>query len=401
MPKWGIEMTEGTVTGWHLTSGQPIEKGVPLLDVETEKIVNVVDAPGSGLVRRILAEAGQTLPVGALLGIIADAAASDEEIAKFIDNFSAAVVSFEPDAPTGAATTTPATAGGDAVADSEGRVSPIARRVAERLGVDLSQIQGSGRNGRISKQDVEAFAARRTAREPATTAVARQVRGANSPTRVPMSARRLTSARRLLEAKQQIPHYRLEVDLDGGPLLARKRLLAEQGERVSLNDLIVRAAALALVQHPAVNAQLAGEEILQFPHADIAVAIATDAGLITPIVRGADLMTVAQIAAEIRDFADRARRAQLTREEITGGTFTVSNLGMYGVARFDAIINPPQVAILAVGALGERVVSQDGAFAAAQMLTLTLSADHRVVDGAIGAAFLATLRKLLSAATAL
>ena len=383
MPKWGIEMTEGTITGWHFAVGAPVAKGAPLLDVETEKIVNVVDSPGSGVLRRILADQGATLPVGALVGIIAGATASEADIESFRQNFRAAVLSFEPEvtaskqatAPLGAASTT---------ADSDGQVSPIARRIAERLGIDLSQVRGTGRNGRISKDDVEAHAAQPSAQ--------------NLPQRVPMSARRLTIARRLLEAKQQIPHYRLEIDVDVTALLARRAALAGQGQRVSVNDLLVRATALALLRHPLVNAQLVGEEILQYPHADIALAMATEAGLITPVVRDADRKTLGQIAAEISALAERARNGTLTREQITGGTFTVSNLGMYGVARFDAIINPPQVAILAVGAVGERVVPRGGGFAAVDFLTLTMSADHRVVDGASGAAFLATLRELLGAA---
>lgn len=398
MPKWGIEMTEGTITGWNLAVGQSVEKGAPLLDVETDKIVNVVDAPGGGVLRRVLADTGATLPVGTLLGIIADAATPEDEIARFVADFRAAVVSFEPDALDGATLATDA----DPLADGESRVSPIARRVAERLSVDLSQLKGTGRNGRISKEDVEAFAARRDPHAAASaTAASPQPAAANAPTPVAMSSRRLTIGRRLLEAKQQIPHYRLEIDVDAEPLLERRQLLATQGERVSLNDLMVRATAMALVGHPLVNAQLAGAQILQFAHADIAIAMASDAGLITPIVRSADLKSVAQIAVEIRALAERARRAELTREEITGGTFTVSNLGMYGVTRFDAIINPPQVAILAIGAVRERVVASAGKIAAVKFLTLTLSADHRVVDGATGAAFLATLRERLGAAATL
>ena len=400
MPKWGIEMTEGAITGWHVAVGESITKGAPLLDVETEKIVNVVDAPGSGVLRRILADKGETLPVGALLGIIAAAATSEVDLESFQEEFRAAVVSFEPEAPTVSLAAPPAAL----TVDSEGQVSPIARRVAERLGVDLSQVHGTGRNGRISKDDVEAFAARRcsaNADAPSTTAAAPPSGIQNTPTRVAMSARRLTIARRMLEAKQQIPHYRLEIDIDASALLARRGALAGQGKRVSLNDLIVCATALALARHPLVNAQLVGEEILQFPHADIAVVMATEAGLITPVVRGADLKTLGQIAAEIRELAERARNGALTREQITGGTFTISNLGMYDVARFDAIINPPQVAILAVGAVGARVVARGGAFAAVDFLTLTMSADHRVVDGASGAAFLATLRDVLGAAETL
>jgi len=210
-----------------------------------------------------------------------------------------------------------------------------------------------------------------------------------------MSARRGTIARRLLESKQTIPHFRLDIDVDFGPLLEAKRTLASAGERITVNDLLLRAAALALVQHPMVNAQLEGEDIVQFPHADIAIAVAAEAGLVTPILRSADTKSLAAIAAESRDLIARARAGDLRREEIAGGSFTISNLGMHGVTRFDAIINAPQVAILAVGSVVPRPVVRNGAVEAAQVATLTLSADHRVVDGAVGAAFLATLRALL------
>jgi pyruvate dehydrogenase E2 component (dihydrolipoamide acetyltransferase) len=211
-----------------------------------------------------------------------------------------------------------------------------------------------------------------------------------------MSARRGTIARRLLESKQSIPHFRLDVDVDFGPLLQHKRGEPQRtGERITVNDLLLRAAALALVRNPMVNAQLDGDEILQFEDADIAIAVAAEAGLVTPILRSANRKSVAAIAKESRDLIDRARRGALLREEISGGSFTVSNLGMYGVTRFDAIINAPQVAILAVGAVSQRPVVRDGVLAVADVATLTLSADHRVVDGAVGAAFLGELRGLL------
>jgi pyruvate dehydrogenase E2 component (dihydrolipoamide acetyltransferase) len=202
----------------------------------------------------------------------------------------------------------------------------------------------------------------------------------------------------LVESKQSIPHYRLAIDVDLTALAAHRATLNASGStKVSINDLLVRATALALVQHLDVNAQLQGEEIVRFPQADVCVAVASENGLVTPIVRAADTKAVAQIAVEVADLAERARTGKLTREEISGGTFTVSNLGMFGVDRFDAIINPPQVAILAVGAGAERVVVRNGQPAVAKVVTLTLSCDHRVVDGATGAKFLATLRELLQA----
>jgi pyruvate dehydrogenase E2 component (dihydrolipoamide acetyltransferase) len=402
MPKWGIEMTEGTVNGWTATVGQTVARGEPLLDVETEKIVNTVEAPASGVLRRQLAHAGDVRPVGALIGVLAEAAASDADIDAFIASFRAASVSFEPDAPQTGAVASGAPAGGGAVPATEGseaeqRVSPIARRLAEKLGVDLARIRGTGRNGRISKEDVEAYAASLAAAGPAaaTLAVAASPDAA-SQTRVRMTATRATIARRLLESYQHIPHFRLACDVDASRLILKKGEVSDHtSTRITVNDMLIRACSIALLKHPLINSQLQGDEIVQFAHADIAVAVATENGLITPIVRHADTLNVAQIARSTADLSERALRGALTREEITGGSFTISNLGMHGIARFDAIINPPQVAILAVGAAEERVVARDGAAAVARMMTLTLSVDHRVIDGAVGAAFLATLRQLI------
>ncbi len=412
MPKWGIEMTEGTITGWRLREGERVERGAELLDVETEKIVNAVEAPAAGVLRRIVASDGETCAVGALIGVIADVQASETDVALFIQSFVAAVVSFEPAAAAAsepAAAAPPAAkaqvrdAGGDA---EEVRVSPIARRVAERLAVDLSQLTGSGRNGRISKEDVEAFAARALiGRDPlgaAAAAAAAPGAAGGGLRRVAMSARRRTIAQRLQHSKQSIPHYRVEMDADVAALLAVKSARdAAASARITVNDYLLRATALALVQHPLVNAQIDGEDILQFEHADIAIAVAAQAGLVTPIVRHADVKTLTAIAAESRDLIDRARLGTLVREEITGGSFTISNLGMFGVTRFDAIINAPQVAILAVGAVAKRPVARGDGLALSDILTLTLSADHRVVDGAVGAAFLRTLRDLLQQPAAL
>jgi pyruvate dehydrogenase E2 component (dihydrolipoamide acetyltransferase) len=381
MPKWGIEMTEGTVNSWTAREGQAVAKGEPLLEVETDKIVNTVESPFAGTLRRIVAAAGEVYPVGSLIAVLAEPAASDADVEAFIAGFKGASVSFEPDAQQ------PSPAAEVAVATEpagEQLVSPVAARLAEGLGIDIRKVAGTGRNGRVMKEDVEAFAA--AAAAPAE---------ANPVTRVRMSAARAVIARRLLESKQTIPHYRLQREVQAAALAQHRSTLNSGGTRVSINDLIVRASALALVRHPAVNAQLAGEEILQYAHADIAIAVATAGGLITPIVRGADLLSLAQIAQHSAQLAQRARDGALKREEITGGTFTVSNLGMYGLDSFDAIINPPQVAILAVGAVRERAVVQAGALVAAPVMTLTLSADHRVVDGAVAAQFLASLAELL------
>ena len=403
MPKWGIEMQQGTITEWHAVPGGALAKGAPLLDVETEKIVNSVEAPVAGTLRRIVAETGSTEAVGALIAVFADAAVSEAEIDTFITGFKPADASFDhADAPAAPAE---AASAADAAADGEARISPIARRIAERLGVDITQVKGTGRNGRVSKEDVEAYAAsigvQAGATPVAAPVVASTAATGEGVVREKMTSMRATIARRLLESKQGIPHYRLAADVDLTALLARCAALRAAGTEVSVNDLLVRACALTLVKHPAVNAQLQGDEVHKFPHADIAVAVATDGGLVTPIVRSADTKSAAQIGAETGDLATRARSGKLTREEITGGTFTLSNLGMFGIDRFDAIINPPQVAILAVGAGADRVIARGGGVVVAKVATLTLSCDHRVVDGAIGAQFLQALRQTIESADAL
>ena len=407
MPKWGIEMTEGTITEWHVSPGQSVTKGDHLLDVETEKIVNSVEAPASGTVRRVLADVGGTEKVGALIAVFAEADVPDAEVDAFIAAFKPADTSFEPDggsapAPSPAPAAAPvAAANVEASADGGGKVSPIARRLAEKLGIDVSLIKGTGTHGRVSKEDVEAYAAAMQAGQTGAAATA-AVAGTAAPMRERMTSMRATIARRLLESKQTIPHYRLAVDVELTALLAHRAALNAGGSaKVSINDLLVRAVALALVRHPEVNAQLQGDEIVRFTQADVCVAVASESGLVTPVVRNADAKTAAQISTEVADLAERARSNRLTREEITGGTFTVSNLGMFGVDRFDAIINPPQVAILAVGAGQDRVVARDGQPAVRRMVTLTLSCDHRVVDGAMGAKFLATLRELVETAKSL
>ncbi len=396
MPKWGIEMQEGTINAWHCAVGAAIGKGEPLLDVETEKIVNSVESPVDGTLRRVIADAGETRPVGALLAVYAAPDVPDSEVDAFIASFKAADASFEPESAAAEPAAAPAaTADASPAAEGESKVSPIARRIAERLGVDVTKVKGTGRHGRVSKEDVEAWAAANGLLPTEGAPAAAPAAVDNTPTREKMTSMRLTIARRLTESKQSIPHYRLSVDVDCAALAKRRGELAATGTKVSLNDLLLRALALTLVDHRDVNAQFTGEEVLRFPHADVCVAVATDGGLTTPIVRAADTKDVAKIAAEVADLAERARASRLTREEITGGTFTLSNLGMFGVDRFDAIINPPQVAILAVGAAADRAVVRDGKLAVARTMTLELSCDHRVVDGAVGGRFLAALRQRL------
>jgi pyruvate dehydrogenase E2 component (dihydrolipoamide acetyltransferase) len=405
MPKWGIEMQEGTVTAWNVELGRHVDKGDALLDVETEKIVNSVESPASGTLRRMLAPTGDTFPVGALVAVLADPDVTETEIEAFVRDFKPFDASFAEGSPAAGATPSapaaPATPAVDAAPDGggegEARVSPIAKRLAEKLGIDLSRVTGTGRNGRISKEDVEAYAASLQQAGGSATVAPAAVAGTAQPARrEKLTSMRSTIARRLSESKRDIPHYRLVADLDMDALAGRRASLVASGLRISINDLLLHAIATALQKHPRLNAQFAGEELLQYDQVDLAVAVATPGGLVTPIVRDAANQSVQQIAAAVRDLAERARAGKLAREEITGGTFTVSSLGMFGVRQFDAIINPPQVAILAIGAMQERPVVRNGALAVGHQVTVSLSSDHRVVDGADAAGFLATLSQVVA-----
>ena len=399
MPKWGIEMQEGTVTAWNVELGRHVDKGEALLDVETEKIVNSVESPASGTLRRMLAPTGDTFPVGALIAVLADADVAETDIDAFVRDFKPFDASFAEGSSASSSPAAPAAPVADAAADGategEARVSPIARRLAEKLGVDVSKVTGTGRNGRVSKEDVETFAAslQQAGSAPATATV---LGSAEPVKRERLTSMRSTIARRLSESKRDLPHYRLVADLDVDALATRRAAMVAAGERVSINDLLLHAVAVALRQHPRLNAQFTGDELLQFEQVDLAVAVATPGGLVTPIVRNAAGLSVQQIAGSVRELAERARAGKLARDEITGGTFTVSNLGMFGVRQFDAIINPPQVAILAIGAMAERPVVRHGALAVGRVVTVTLSSDHRVVDGADAAAFLATLQEAVA-----
>jgi len=401
MPKWGIEMQEGTVTAWQFELGRHVNKGDALLDVETEKIVNSVESPASGTLRRILAPTHDTLPVGALIAVLSDPDVAEAEIDAFVRDFKPFDASFAEGST--AATAAPAApteptaeSAPDGATEGEARVSPIAKRLAEKLGIDLSRVTGTGRNGRISKEDVEAYAASLPQAGSSAVAPAAAAGTALPARREKLTSMRATIARRLSESKRDIPHYRLVADLDMDALAGRRASLVASGLRISINDLLLHAIATALQQHPRLNAQFAGEELLQYEQVDLAVAVATPGGLVTPIVRDAANQSVQQIAAAVRDLAERARAGKLAREEITGGTFTVSSLGMFGVRQFDAIINPPQVAILAIGAMQERPVVRNGALAVGHQVTVSLSSDHRVVDGADAAGFLATLSEFVA-----
>ena len=382
VPKWGIEMVEGTITTWNKSEGDVIAKGDEVFEMESDKIVNVWDAPVAGVLRRIIAAAGDAHPVGALLGVIAAADVSDADIDQFIAEHSATRAETE-SAPAAAETATPQQT--IQTGDAYTRSSPSVRRLADELGVDLGTVTGTGRRGRITDDDVKA----------ATGSDSSAPEGVQV---IPLSATRKTIARRLTEAKQSIPHFYLtaEYALDG--LLAHRAKLNETGSvKVSVNDLLVWSVAQALMQEPRVNVNLVDDSIHQFDAAHISVAIATEEGLYPATVRNADTLSPAEIAEATAALAEKAKTGKLTKDDISGGSFTVSNLGMFGITQFTAIINPPMGAILAMGKASQQAVVREGEIGIATMLSVTLSCDHRVIDGAVGAQFLATLDEVIAA----
>jgi len=382
VPKWGIEMVEGTITSWNKSEGDTIAKGDEVFEMESDKIVNVWDSPVDGVLRRVLVPAGDAHPVGALLGVIADASVADSDIDAFIAQHSAASPESASDA---GDSKQPHTKQPVQTGDAYTRSSPSVRRLADELGVDLGTVAGTGRRGRITDEDVKA-AAGGSGGAPEGVEV------------IPLSATRKTIARRLTEAKQTIPHFYLtaEYELDG--LLAHRATLNESsGTKVSVNDLIVWCVAQALMKEPRVNVNLVDDDIHQFSAAHVSVAIATEDGLYPATVYNADSKSPADIAAATVELAEKAQTGKLTKEDISGGSFTVSNLGMYGITQFTAIVNPPMGAILALGKATQQVVVENGEQRIATVLNATLSCDHRVIDGAVGAQYLAVLGDVIAA----
>ncbi|MFY2643515.1 pyruvate dehydrogenase complex dihydrolipoamide acetyltransferase [Achromobacter insuavis] len=415
LPSVAADADVGTLHQWLKQEGDTVAVGEALAEIETEKAIVEINAEQAGVLSRIVVQAGPaSVPINTVIGVLLapgeDASAIEKALAEHGAGAAASAAAATAAAATAAATsaasaTAPAsalapsaTAGAAAPASPDAAIapgtrrfaSPLARRLAAQWHVNLLEVQGTGPRGRIVRRDVEA------ARDRAPVAAAPQASRA-AGRRVPHSGMRRAIARRLTESKQQVPHFYLTVDCRMDALLAL-RAQANQGGAVklSVNDFIVRAAALALREVPEVNASWHDDAIEFHAGADISVAVATDGGLVTPIVRDADVKPLSAIAGEIVELAGRAKVNRLKPEEFTGGSLTVSNLGMYGIKQFAAIINPPQAAILAVGAAERRpVVDDNGGLQAATVMTVTLSADHRVVDGAVGARWLAAFRALI------
>lgn len=426
LPSVAADASGGVLHQWLKQEGDRVAVGEALAEVETEKAIVEINAEQAGVLGRIVVQAGPaSVPINTVIGVLIadgeDAAAIDRALA---EHGGAAVAAGSADgastggaaAPGASAASASAGAGAASASQQAGNASasaaqspaassaapvpggrlfasPVARRLAAQWHVDLLGVTGTGPHGRIVRRDVEAARNRAPAASPAAAPLA----GRPAARRVPHTGMRRAIARRLTESKQHVPHFYLTVDCRMDALLAL-RAQANQGGAVklSVNDFIVRAAALALREVPEVNASWHDDDIEYHAGADVSVAVATDGGLVTPIVRDADVKPLSAISGEIAELAARAKVNRLKPEEFTGGSLTVSNLGMYGISQFAAIINPPQAAILAVGAAERRpVVDAEGQLAAATVMTVTLSADHRVVDGAVGARWLAAFRTLI------
>lgn len=485
IPKWGLSMEEGTIAQWLIAEGEHFCKGQDICEIETTKIVNVLEAPFDGTLRKIVAQAGDTLNVGGVIALCADASVSDEELNRYLQQntapISAAVVSSTevkqvvvavdvPPSPEPSKATPTPTQDGYAIpavlqgfephqnvfttpharklaqrhninlsqvhgSGREGRISvhdlqqaveqaggtwaqvyrqgrgkavkstqddqhllatPVARRLAKQWGINLHDCRASGSRGRICKEDVEAVYYREHADQTPQQPLAEQ---APTSTSIPMTAMRKAIANRLQAAKRDAPHFRLTVDLNVEALQSlRQQINATVPQvKLSINDMLIKATAAALMKVPEVNIQFdeKNQQIIQFQDADIAIAVAIEQGLITPIVKAANQKSLAQISEVVRDLATRAKTGKLAPDEFQGGSFSISNLGMLGIQQFDAIINPPQGAILALGAAQKRAVVEHEQLVIREQVTATLSCDHRVIDGALGARFLAALKQFV------
>jgi pyruvate dehydrogenase E2 component (dihydrolipoamide acetyltransferase) len=422
MPQLGETVAEGKITKWFKSAGDSVKPGDSLFEIETDKVSMEVPSTVTGTLAEIRVPVGEVAPVGAVVAVI-----SGDGLAASVPAASAAVSAPAP-APAAAAAAAPAVAArtssgpidpffevrtpernhGPARMAGGTVVTPLARRLASEAGIDLGRIKPSGPHGRIVARDVEAAVASQPrggapalARGPSAAEVIALYR--NVPfEEVPLDGMRKTIAARLVQAKQTIPHFYLTADVEIGRLLALREdanAAAPKGNagtpvyRLSVNDLIIKMWAMALQRVPAANAVWADDRILRFKHSDIGVAVAIDGGLLTPVIRQAELKSLTTISAEMRELAERARVRQLKPEEYQGGVSAISNLGMYGVREFSAIINPPHATILAVGASRRQAVEKDdGSVGFASMMTVTLSCDHRVVDGALGAELLAAFK---------
>jgi pyruvate dehydrogenase E2 component (dihydrolipoamide acetyltransferase) len=422
MPKLSPTMEEGQVARWLKKEGDKVSMGEPIAEIDTDKATMEMQALSSGVLRKVLIQEGESAPLGQPIAIIGE---PDEDISKLLAGAEAAQpapAAVEQPAKVPESDAAPAIeqkvaapptqVSGDGKTDVKpaagGRllVSPIAARMAAEAGVNLGTLQGSGPGGRIIKRDVEAAmsekkpsaaAAPKLRAMPSAKAEKGVVYSPSAYRDEAMSEMRRTIARRLVTSIGPVPHFFLttEIEMDRAAEMRAQINELYPDQKISVNDIIIKVAAIALLQHPQVNASFQDKTVRYYEHADIGVAVATENGLITPVVRSADLKSLLDIATEVRELAGRARSRKLKPEEYMGATFSISNLGMFGIDEFTAVINPPEAAILAVGAMAPKPIAKDGEIEIRQVMRVTMSCDHRVVDGAVGAQFLQTFKQIL------
>jgi pyruvate dehydrogenase E2 component (dihydrolipoamide acetyltransferase) len=417
MPKLSDTMTEGTVIKWHKQVGDSVEVGDLLAEIETDKATMEMEAFDDGTITEILVKAGEKAVIGGTLAILGGDSAAAPSSAAPATSSPASAPSTAPATAKAAAPAAPVSNDGNRV-----KASPLARKIAAEKGVELQGISGTGPAGRIVKNDVEAASSspKKSADATAASALAAAVKSrAAAPSqpaaapaqailpvakdgdeRIELSSMRKVIASRLLTSKVTIPHFYLHVEADATPLMTLRQQVNEQAEKThgnkySVNDFILKAVINAAQTVPAINASFAGDHIVKFKHIGLSVAIAVEEGLVTPVIKQAETQSLLAISKAVKDFAVRAKDKKLKPDEFDGGTITVSNLGAWGIESFDAIVNPPQAAILSVGAAIEKPVVKNGQIVPGLRMNLGLSADHRVVDGAVAAQFLSEVKKLI------
>ena len=390
MPKLSDTMEEGVILKWLRKEGDRIKQGEIIAEIESDKADMELEAYDSGILRKIVVPEGGKAPIGGLIAVIGGA---DEDIAPLLSgtiptqpakNAQKAVAPGQPASPSPAAIVQPS--------DGKTKASPLARRLAGENNVDLSHIQGSGPQGRVIKRDLEGLLSKGTS---APTSISRPIIPGTSED-VDLSPIRKTIAKRMAESKVTAPHFYETIEVDMDPAMTfRDQINTVTELKLSFTDIILKATASALMKNPQVNATFLGDKMRQYHFAHIGIAVALEEGLVTPILRNCEQKKLDQINAEMRDLVDRARTRKLKPDEYTGGTFTISNLGMFGVEQFAAIVNPPEGGILAVGTIVEKPVVKHGQIVIGHTMKMTLSADHRIIDGAVAARFLQDLKKIM------
>lgn len=434
MPKLTDTMTDATLAKWLKKEGEKVKPGDMIAEVETDKATQELEVFEAGTLAKVVVPEGGKTPVGALICVLAKPGEDVAQVASAVKAQPAKATPRKEEARTPAPRpepapepvrqAPPAPLAGAAVRDVEEgrepevlhtgkiRVSPLARKIAEERGIDLRTVRGSGPDGRIIRRDVLEATARPLPKPAAPVAVTGPNTAGSAPApmaptletkRVPLSNMRQTIARRLLQSKQSVPHFYVSMDVQMDALLALRAQANEQlkPEKLTVTDFIARAVAVAITRVPEINASFADTEIIQHGSVDLGIAVSLPEGLVVPVIRAAHTKGLRQISQELRELSSLAKANKLKINQMTGSTFTISNMGMYGIKDFAAIVNPPESAILAVGGTEARPVVRDGQVVVAQMMTITLSADHRVIDGAVGARFLGELKKVLESPLAL